>query len=586
MDINKCKLVIVSLFMITMFSLFPPLSIHAAFRGISVISDLSHQSGKLGAYRALIIGINDYKDPKIPDLETAVNDAKAMAELLRERYGFQVKLLLDRKATKKVIYRALRSLASSTRPNDSILIYYAGHGDLDRTYDDGWWIPVDAKGGDPFTYLGNVQVQKSMQSMKARHVLLISDSCYSGTLFGIARAMPQVIDDKYYLNLYNEKSRWGMTSGNRTPVSDRGSSGHSVFAYHLLKELRKNEKPYISTQEIYTRIAPIVGNSSEQIPICRPIRNTGDQGGEFVFVASSGAVIDEQATKSSKAYLSVESNVSGAKVLVDGSYIGTTNLSDIKISPGEHRVRVEKDGYEPYFKRVRFKSGRKMSLTVVLDKKTALKSSLYVDTHPNNAKVRILNIDQKFYQGIEIKSGRYHVEVSADGYKTKKLWAILGSGEDKIIDVRLKKRVVTPSSSYSDGREIERDGRFVAYDNGTVKDNKTGLMWASKGNGKDINWKDAKRYCENYRGGSYTDWRMPAQDELEELYDQSESYKAKQRSYDVHLTKLIQLTDSCLWASETSGSKAAFFDFDDGDRFWGDQSASYYGRALPVRGGN
>jgi len=155
-----------------------------ASRGISVISDLSHRSGKLGVYRALIIGINDYKDPKIPDLETAINDAKAMAELLRERYGFQVKLLLNQKATKEAIYRALRNLASSSKPDDSVLIYYAGHGDLDKTYDDGWWIPADAKGGNSVTYLDNGQVQKSMRSMKARHVLLVSDSCYSGTLFG------------------------------------------------------------------------------------------------------------------------------------------------------------------------------------------------------------------------------------------------------------------------------------------------------------------------------------------------------------------------------------------------------------------
>jgi len=292
MDFNRIRILTISLFIFTLCSLLFYYPAYSASRGISVISDLSHQSGKLGAYRALIIGINDYKDPKIPDLETAVNDAKAMAELLRKRYGFQVKLLLDRKATKKVIYKALRSLASSTKPNDSILIYYAGHGDLDRTYDDGWWIPADANGGDPVTYLDNGQIQKSMRSMEARHVLLISDSCYSGTLFGQARAMPQVIDDKYYLNLYNEKSRWGMTSGNKTPVSDRGSGGHSVFAYQLLKELRKNEKPYISTQEVYTRIAPIVGNNSEQTPLCRPVRNTGDQGGEFVFVASKGAPSD------------------------------------------------------------------------------------------------------------------------------------------------------------------------------------------------------------------------------------------------------------------------------------------------------
>jgi hypothetical protein len=253
-----------------------------------VISDLSHQSGKLGAYRALIIGINDYKDPNIPDLVTAINDADAMANLLSERYGFEVELLLDRKATKEAIYRALRSLASSTEADDSVLIYYAGHGDLDRLTKDGWWIPVDAKGGDPVTYLNNYLVQTYMRSMKARHVLLISDSCYSGTLFGQTRAMPQVIGHKYYLNLYNERSRWGMTSGNKTPVSDQGTGGHSVFAYQLLKTLGKNEKPYISTQELYTRIAPIISNNSEQTPLCRPIRNTGDQGGEFVFVASTG----------------------------------------------------------------------------------------------------------------------------------------------------------------------------------------------------------------------------------------------------------------------------------------------------------
>ena len=95
-------------------------------RGIKVIKDLSHRSGKLGAYRALIIGINDYKDPKIPDLETAVKDAKAMAELLQERYGFKVNLLLNQNATREVIYRALRKLAISTKSDDSVLIL-TGH---------------------------------------------------------------------------------------------------------------------------------------------------------------------------------------------------------------------------------------------------------------------------------------------------------------------------------------------------------------------------------------------------------------------------------------------------------------------------
>lgn len=192
-------------------------------RRLGVVADLSHDSGKLGTYRALVIGIDDYKDQRIPDLETAVNDAKGMARVLKGKYGFQVKLMLGSKATKAGIYKALRHLSASAKPDESILIYYAGHGDLDRQYNDGWWIPVDAEAGNPITYLDNVQVQKAMRNMQARHVLLISDSCYSGTLFGRARTMPSVITDKYYLGLYNEKSRWGMTSGNKTPVSDEGA---------------------------------------------------------------------------------------------------------------------------------------------------------------------------------------------------------------------------------------------------------------------------------------------------------------------------------------------------------------------------
>ena len=440
MDINRTKLALVSLFMITICFCLLPLSVHADTRGISVISDLSHESGKLGAYRALIIGINDYNDPKIPDLETAVNDAQAMSNLLRERYGFQIELLLDRKATRKAIYQALRNLASSAKPDENVLIYYAGHGDLDRISEDGWWIPADAKGGDPVTYLDNFLVQKYIRSMKARHVLLVSDSCYSGTLFGQARAMPPIIGDKYYLNLYNEKSRWGMTSGNKTPVSDQGSGGHSVFAYQLLKELRNSEKPYISTQELYTRIAPIISNNSEQTPLCRPIRNTGDQGGEFVFVASSGAVVEEPAPEKLKASLSVDSNVSTAMVLVDGRSVGSTSLSNVKISPGEHQIRVEKDGYEPYTKRVRFEVGRSISLYVDLTRKTPVKGRLYVETQPDNAKVKILNIGPRFYQGMELKEGRYHVEVSADGYLSKKSWITLKFGEDKSINVQLTKK--------------------------------------------------------------------------------------------------------------------------------------------------
>ena len=131
---------------------------------------------------------------------------------------------------------------------------------------------------------------------------------------------------------------------------------------------------------------------------------------------------------------------------------------------------------------------------------------------------------------------------------------------------------------------INSDYRFIAYANGTVLDTKTNLMWASKDNGADVNWNDAKRYCDDYRGGSYEDWRMPTQDELTGLYDKGKSQQNEANpSYPLHLTDLINLTACCPWASEINSSVALIFRFNDGSR-WGNRPSSDGNlRALPVR---
>lgn len=124
------------------------------------------------------------------------------------------------------------------------------------------------------------------------------------------------------------------------------------------------------------------------------------------------------------------------------------------------------------------------------------------------------------------------------------------------------------------------DGSFIGYDNGTVLDTSTNLMWAAKDNGSNINWANAKSYCENYRGGGYSDWRMPTQDELKGLY----GFKWTDKN-NLHMeTILIELTGRYPWASGTDGSMADICDFRAG--LWGKMRQSYNdgARALPVRG--
>jgi tetratricopeptide (TPR) repeat protein len=138
-------------------------------------------------------------------------------------------------------------------------------------------------------------------------------------------------------------------------------------------------------------------------------------------------------------------------------------------------------------------------------------------------------------------------------------------------------------------KEINRDGRYIAYKDGTVLDKQTNLMWAAKDNGEDILWQDSKNYCKNYRGGGYSDWRMPTLDELEGLYDSSKSYRASKTGSDsidvVHLTSLIQLSYWGVWSSETRvpSGYPEFLEFKKGTRNMTPPGRSGYIRALPVR---
>jgi len=122
------------------------------------------------------------------------------------------------------------------------------------------------------------------------------------------------------------------------------------------------------------------------------------------------------------------------------------------------------------------------------------------------------------------------------------------------------------------GTPLHRKGRFIVFDNQTVFDTQTFLIWAIRDNGRDINWHNAKRYCKNYQGGGYADWRLPGISELEELY--RAGYK-----------DVIELTNWFVCAAETSGSSATRFNFRGGCRNLGSQSGTHATRALPVRGG-
>jgi Skp family chaperone for outer membrane proteins len=151
---------------------------------------------------------------------------------------------------------------------------------------------------------------------------------------------------------------------------------------------------------------------------------------------------------------------------------------------------------------------------------------------------------------------------------------------------KAKKTTTLAMAKRPSSEETGRDGRFIAYSNGTVLDTKTNLMWAANDNGFDISRRDAKSYCENYRGGGYSDWRMPEMIELGGLYDAGKNQRNEAYpEYQLHLTELIDITACCPWVSEPRGSDIAYeaaFNFSSGSWNWIPQSQGS-NRALPVR---
>lgn len=230
-----------------------------------------------GSYHAIVIGNDDYRG-RLPALETAETDARAVAETLQQAYGFDVELLIN--AGHDQIVRSLDQKSRTLREDDNLLIYYAGHGYYDEDVDVGYWLPVDADLGSKENWLRNSTVTDSIKSMKAKHVMLVADSCFSGTLL---RSVNVRRNGSFYEEMATRTARLVMTSGGVEPVLDGGGDGHSVFARSFLNKLRSGED-IIDGTSLFQSIREPVVLSSQQVPQYANIRFIQSDGGDFLFV--------------------------------------------------------------------------------------------------------------------------------------------------------------------------------------------------------------------------------------------------------------------------------------------------------------
>ena len=232
----------------------------------------------VGDFYALIIGINNYKDEAIMNLDQPISDATSLYNILTNKYTFDSERIFFLKDPgRAAIIDHLDKLVEMVSGNDNLLIFFAGHGWWDENRETGYWFPSDSRKSSTANWLRNSTLQEYIDDIGSRHTLLIADACFSGGIFKTRSAFgdaPGSIE-----KLYELPSRKAMTSGTLKEVPDK-----SVFLQQLISSLERNNSKYISALQLFSDFRENVLNNSPNAPQYGVIQDTGDEGGEFIFI--------------------------------------------------------------------------------------------------------------------------------------------------------------------------------------------------------------------------------------------------------------------------------------------------------------
>ena len=227
---------------------------------------------------AVLVGNNGYAAP-IPPLETPVADVTRIAGVLQSRFGYETRVVAD--AGKARIIEELNRIAAEARPQDSVLLFYAGHGYLMDDTNMGYWIPVDASVKTAKGWISNTDISRLLAAIPARQLILVSDSCYSGSL-----TREQKVSVGGELNadeVLRRRSVLVLTSGAEEPVSDEGKEGHSIFAWNLIRTLQATDGLAPGTR-VWNTVKTGVMREYPQQPQYGAVVTAGHaEGGDFLF---------------------------------------------------------------------------------------------------------------------------------------------------------------------------------------------------------------------------------------------------------------------------------------------------------------
>ena len=246
----------------------------------------SQEKDLYGKSFAIVIGINAYE--KWPSLEFAVNDARAVAERLKETGFDHITIILDKEATqRRILTELFHQLPDRVGGNDRLFFYFAGHGqteDLPKGGKRGYIIPVD---GDVSNYgataISMDQIRSLSSRIPAKHILYAMDSCYSGLGLNRSGGVSPKISD-YLRKISSMRVVQIITAGGKgEQVQEKG--GHGLFTTYFLHALGGeadfNKDNVVTGTELGAYLRPTVSNASGQAQT--PLYGRLEGEGEFLF---------------------------------------------------------------------------------------------------------------------------------------------------------------------------------------------------------------------------------------------------------------------------------------------------------------
>jgi uncharacterized caspase-like protein len=274
--------------LILLISLLPiPSEIKATSRGIHAVSQEGQNLFLYKDYHALVIGVSNYDHwPKLPHAD---DDAREVADKLK-KLGYGVDLILD--PAHKDLRDALNKLVYFTgkEENRAILVFYAGHGETELLADStkmGYIIPRDCPilKKDPMGFAAHAISMREIEAVslkiRSKHVIMLFDSCFSGSLFSLTRSLPANISDKSRLPV-----RQYITAGTEDEQVPDKSMFKRSFLIGLDGDADLTGDGYITGSELGIYLSEKVVNYTKgnQHPQYGKINNPELDRGDFIFV--------------------------------------------------------------------------------------------------------------------------------------------------------------------------------------------------------------------------------------------------------------------------------------------------------------